>query len=256
MSISTTVTSRSTLIDYCKRRLGHPVIEINVDDDQVTDRIDDALQFMAEYHFDSTQRTYLAHQITAADITNKYISLTATGGVDPNNQIMSIIQVLPLTNRSSGMFDVRYQYALNDLYRYGAVEISSYYIIQSHMALLNQFFATQKNVRFNRVEDKLYLDTSWSEEFNAGDYIVIEAWITLDPESHTEIYNNIFLKQYATALVKRQWGANLKKFSGIALPGNVTLNGDTIFQEATEEIRQLEDTIMSRWEEFPEFFMG
>ena len=256
MGLSTTVTSRATLTDYCKRKLGHPVIEINVDDDQVTDRIDEALQFMAEYHFEATKRTYISYQLTQTDIDNSYISLTGSGGPDTSDNIVSIVRVLPLSNRSSGMFDARYQFVLNDLYKFGSIDLTHYVVVQQHMALLNQLFATSKTVRFNRNEDRLYLDTDWSDEFNAGDYIVMECWVLINPEDHTGIYNNLFLKKYCTALIKQQWGANLKKFSGISLPGNVTLNGDVIFQEATEEIRQMEETVMSQWEEPPMGLMG
>ena len=198
--------SRQQLKDYAFRRLGAPVIDINVDDSQVEDRVDDALQFFAEYHFDGVERMYYKHQITSDDITNEYIDMDQV-----DSSVISINKVFQFSQGTSNLFDVRYQMALNDFYgiRTGLGNIHNYDIVKRHLNLLQQMLDPEKMIRFSRVTNKLRIDMDWSEEVEAGDYLVIEAYTVLDPNTYTEIYNDRLLKRYVTAIIKRQWGTNL-----------------------------------------------
>lgn len=246
--------SRQQLKDYALRRLGYPVIEINVDDGQVEDRVDDSLQFFAEYHFDGVEKMFYKHQVTADDITNGYI--------DMNNVDSSVISVTRLFQFSSSglgnMFNIRYQMALNDFYglRSGLNNLSYYNSIQNHLTMLEDMLHPEKAIRFSRVTNKLYVDMDWSEQTDAGDYLMIEAYTVLDPEANTEIFNDRLLKQYVTAQIKRQWGANLSKFENIQLPGGVSFNGTQIFEQAHQEIEKIEEEVQLRYELPPQFMTG
>lgn len=244
------VTSREQLRDYCLRNLGHPVIEINVDEDQIEDRIDDAFQFYREYHYDAVESVYLKHQMTANNISNQYIEL--------NDNIVGVTRVLPFSNRSTGVniFDVRYQILINDLYSLMSTDLIYYSMVKTHLELINQLLVGQKPIRFNRHMNRMYLDMDWAADVVAGDYIIVECFRILDPNTYTDVYDDMFLKKYCTALFKRQWGTNLKKFSGMQLPGGVVLNGDTIYQEAIDEIKAIEDDMQSRFELPVDFFTG
>ena len=245
-------TSRQQLIDYCLRRLGAPVIEINVDDDQVEDRIDDALQFYQEYHHDATMRTYLKHQITQDDITNKYISI--------NDAIIYVKNVFPFSNKSSSvnMFDVKYQLHLNDLYDLSYIgDLVHYEMVQQYISLLDLQLSGQKTFsRYNRHMNLLHLDIDWENELQVGDYLIVECQRIVDPSTYSDVYNDMFLKQYATALIKQQWGANLIKFEGMQLPGGVTLNGRQIFEDATTEIQTIREQMQLNYEMPVDFFIG
>jgi len=244
------VTNREGLRDYCLRALGHPVIEINVDDDQVEDRIDEAFQFYREYHYDAVELIYLKHEFTSADITNQYISTS--------DMVVGVNRILPLTNRTRGlnMFDIRYQILINDLYSLMSTDLIYYSMVKSHIELINQLLVGIKPIRFNRHMNRLYMDMDWVADAKAGDYIIVECYRILDPDTYLDVYDDMFLKRYCTALIKRQWGTNLKKFSGVQLPGGVTLNGDVIYQEAESEIKAIEDEMQSRFELPVDFFTG
>mgnify|MGYP007025687091 FL=1 len=204
-------TSRQGLIDYALRRLGAPVIEINVDEDQIEDRIDDALQFYQEYHSDATMRIYLKHELTAQDITNRYISL--------NDNILYVKRIFPFVGDSSNinMFSVKYQMHMNDLYDLSYIGDLLYYeMVQQYMSLLDMKLNGQSEFsRFNRHMNELHLDIDWESDVKAGDYVIVECMRIVDPSTYTDVYNDMFLKQYATALIKQQWGANLIKFEGM-----------------------------------------
>lgn len=245
--------TRQQLKDYALRRLGAPVIEINVDDEQVEDRVDDALQFFAEYHFDGVEKEYFQYTITADDITNKYIS---TNEVDPS--IISITRIFDTSTSSTNIFDVRYQIALNDFYglRTGLGNISYYDQTQRHLSLIQQILDPEKALRFSRVTNKLKIDTDWSDTFEAGDVIVFEAMVVLNPNEYTEIYNDRLLKKYVTALIKKQWGENLSKFQNIQLPGGLQYNGAELFSQADAEIRQIEEEVQLKYELPPDFMVG
>lgn len=242
--------SRQGLIDYCLRRLGHPVIEINIDEDQVEDRIDDAFQFYREYHYDAVERVYLKYQITSEDMTNRYIPL--------NDNIVGVDRILPFSNRSTGIniFDVRYQILINDLYSLMSTDLIYYSQVKTQIELINQLLVGVKPVRFNRHMNRLYIDMDWEADVDVGSFIIVECFRILDPDTFTDVYNDRFLKQYATALIKKQWGENMKKFQGVQLPGGVLLNGQQIFDEAVEELTRLEQEMQSRFELPPDMFVG
>jgi hypothetical protein len=246
------VNSRQQLIDYCLRRLGAPVIEVNIDDDQIEDRIDDALQFYQEYHSDATMRMYVKHQITAADIANKYITVT--------DNILYIKRILPLSNRSSSinMFDVKYQLHLNDIYDLSYIgDLVHYEMVQQYIAMLDMSLNGLETVsRFNRHMNRIYLDIDWEADVLEDDYIVLECMLVVDPTEFTDAYNDMFLKQYATQLIKQQWGANLIKFEGMQLPGGVTLNGRQIFEDATAEIEKIREQMQLNYEMPVDFYVG
>ena len=246
------VNSRQQLIDYCLRRLGAPVIEVNIDDDQIEDRIDDALQFYQEYHSDATMRMYVKHQITAADIANKYITVT--------DNILYIKRILPLSNRSSSinMFDVKYQLHLNDIYDLSYIgDLVHYEMVQQYIAMLDMSLNGLETVsRFNRHMNRIYLDIDWEADVLEDDYIVLECMLVVYPTEFTDAYNDMFLKQYATQLIKQQWGANLIKFEGMQLPGGVTLNGRQIFEDATAEIEKIREQMQLNYEMPVDFYVG
>lgn len=239
------ITSRSDFKDYCLRRLGFPVIDINVDDDQIEDRIDDALQYWQDYHFDGTQKVYYIHSLTQSDVDNKYLDLSNV--TDSQNNAMSIIgvtRIFPLqdSQASINMFDLRYQLRLNELYDFTSASYINYTMTMQHLRMLEQLFTGEIPIRYNRHMRRLNIDWAWgSSQAPVGTVVVAECYATLNPNVYQDMWNDRWLKEYATALIKRNWGSNLKKFSGIQLPGGVMLNGDKIFQEAEEEIKELED---------------
>jgi hypothetical protein len=244
--------TRQELIDYALRRLGAPVIEINIDDDQIEDRVDDALQFYQEYHSDATMRVYLKHQITAADVTNKYITL--------NDNILYVKRVFPIGDSQSSinMFSVKYQMHLNDLYDLSYVGDLMYYeMVQQYVSLLDmKLNGNGEFVRFNRHMNQLHLDLDWESDVKENDYVIVECMRIVDPSTYSDVYNDMFLKQYVTALIKQQWGANLIKFEGMQLPGGVTLNGRQLFDDATEEISQIREQMQLNYEMPVDFYIG
>lgn len=243
--------SRESLIEYCLRNLGAPVLEINVDEDQISDRIDEGLQFYQEYHSDAIYRVWHKHQITQEDIDNEYIPI-------PDN-ITTVVRVLPLTqeNNSINMFSAKYQLMLNDMYNLGfAGQLADYYHLQQYLTTLNMIIDGTPQVRFNRHLNKLFLDIEWKRDVRVGEYIIAEAYRIVDPETFNDVYNDMFLKRYCTALIKRQWGVNLKKFEGMVLPGGVTLNGQQMFEEANSEIEKIEEEMQLKYEFPPTFMVG
>jgi hypothetical protein len=320
------ISSRQGLIDYCLRRLGFPVIEINVDDDQVEDRIDDALQYFQEYHFDGVERLYLTHKVTTAElkfsglstpsfennemlvgntsgatcilytisgttarITNVKGAFTAgetvTGSIsgfsraiastsfytpgDIQNgylplpdSVIGVIRVLPVNGPSSGMnnrnnmFDLIYQFRLNDMYNLLSADMVYYTQVQQHLSMLDMLLVGDRSFKYNRKMDKMYIDMNWEEVLNPDDFIVVECYRILDPTTYTQVYDDMFLKRYSTALIKRQWGENMKKFGGIQLPGGVILNGREIYEEAVEEITLIENEMQLKSELPVDFMVG
>jgi hypothetical protein len=234
-------TTRATFKAYCLRKLGAPVIEINVDDDQVEDRIDEALKYYWDYHFDGTERVYYKHQVTETDITNKYITL-------PENIIgaVSIFNVGDPSIRSDDLFNIRYQIALNDLYTLTSVSMVPYYMAMEHLSMLTEMLVGKQPIRFNRHTDRLYVDMDWNS-FNAGQFLLVEAYQVVDPETYTDAYGDRWLQNYATELIKRQWGANLTKFTGMQLPGGVSFNGEKILDDATAAIAKMEEEMISSY---------
>jgi hypothetical protein len=245
------VTNRQQLTDYCLRRLGHPVIEINVDDDQIEDRIDDAFQFYREFHYDAIEKVYLKHQVTANDISNTYVTLS--------DAVVGVERVLPFSNKTtSGMniFDIRYQILINDLYSIMSTDLIYYQQVKGQLQLIQDVLVGTKPIRFNRHMNRLYIDADWTADFAVGDFLIVEGWRILDPNTYSDVYNDMWLKRYATALIKRQWGENIKKFAGMQLPGGVMLNGKEIYEEAVAEIERIEEEIRNTWELPPDMFVG
>ena len=244
------ITTRQGLIDYCRRSLGEPVVELNIDDQQVDDRVDEAIDYFRQYHFDGIEKMYLKHVITQDDIDNKYIVL--------NDLIFGVSRVFPVasgTSTSKSIFDLQYQLRLNDLYDLTSTSVIYYTQVMSHLALLDQTLNGHPLYRFNRMNSKLYIDTIWQEKMQPGNYILVECYRALDPEEATKVYDNYWLKHYATALIKKQWATNIKKFSGLQLPGGVTMDGDKLYAEAIQEIKDLEDEMISKAAPL-EFMMG
>ncbi|MBT3544672.1 MAG: hypothetical protein HN488_04930 [Saprospiraceae bacterium] len=243
--------SRSTFIDYCLRALGAPVIEINVDEDQIDDRVEEALQFYQEYHSDAMEKVFLKHQITADDITNGYIPI--------NDLITNVMRVFPFTDTTTNpLFDVKYQMRLNDVWSLGYMgSLAEYEMAQQYLSMLDMILDNgDKHVDFNRHRNTLRIDMDWSNEVAVGDYIVVECYRILDPETYTDVYNDYYLKKYATALIKRQWGINLSKFEGMVMPGGVTFNGRQMFDDATAELEKLEEEVRLNWELPVDFYTG
>jgi hypothetical protein len=249
------IDSRTDLKEYALRKLGKPVVEINVDESQLEDLMDDALQMLVEYHFDGIERIYLTHTVTEDDYNNKFIDVT-------NNQIMSILKMYPIgfASHASNMFDVRYQLALSDFYGLQSIDLGHWAMVQQHLRLLQQMLEPDKNVRFNRLTNRLYIDSDWSADLEVGSTIILECYASIydpdTPNQFPEIYNNILLKKYVTALFKRQWGQNLSKFSGLQLPGGVEFSGTEIFEQAQEEINLIEEQIQDKYELPTDFFTG
>lgn len=245
--------TRQELIDYCLRRLGHPVITINIDDDQLQDRVDEALQYYAEFSTDGVHINYRAHTITAADVSNKYIPIS--------EEVLYVTRLLPYTSHTRNMFSLEYQMYLNDAFGLrsgGDSSLVSYVITQQYLSLLQQIFSESyaQQIRFTRHMNQLQIDTNWGSDLKEGDIIVFECYSIIDPETHPNVYNDTFLKLYLTALIKRNWGVNLKKFSGMQLPGGVEMNGQQIFEEAQEEIKSLEDNMYAKYTMPPIGFVG
>ena len=234
-------TTRSTFKDYCLRRLGYPVIDINVDAEQIQDRIDDALDKYRDYHYDGTERVLISHKVTAEDRTNKYISLA--------ENIIAVTRVLDIGDaiNSSNLFNIRYQIHLNDLFDFSSTSYVSYVMAMRHVETLEEIFVGSKPIRFNRHMDRLHIDMKWTEDIEVGEYLVIDGYRTVDPEVYADVWNDPWLKRYATALIKQQWGSNLSKFEGIPLPGGIQFNGLRITQEAAEEINKMEEEINSSY---------
>tara|TARA_R110002074_G_scaffold169193_4_gene330885 strand:- start:1654 stop:2403 length:750 start_codon:yes stop_codon:yes gene_type:complete len=247
-----TPTSRQTLKEYALRRLGSPVIEINIDDSQMEDAIDDAIQFFQEYHFDGVLQVYLQHQVTSSDITNGYIDMDA---VDSN--VVSVTKLFNLAVNSVNLFDVNYQLALSDFFgTFTPGTLTNYTLNKQHIEMLQDILDPEKNIRFSKVQNRLYGDFNWSDDLDSGDYVVIEAYSKLDPDTYSEIYNDRLLKKYTTALFKRAWGSNLSKFEGVQLPGGIQFNGQRILDEAREDIQKIEEEVQETYELPPDFSVG
>lgn len=245
--------SRQGLIDYVMRSLGDPVIEINIDPEQQEDRVDEALQYYQEFHSDATLRTYLKHQVTADDVTNQYISL--------DSNITYVSKLFPIKGGAitKDFFDIKYQLHLNDianLHTYMG-DLAYYEQMQQYLSLIDMKLNGTPQVQFSRRENRLYIHGDFEDkDIEKDDYIVAEVYKILDPDTNTSIYNDRWLKEYTTALFKRQWGSNLIKFEGMTLPGGVTLNGRQIYEDAQQDLERLRESIRLEHEFPADFFMG
>ena len=276
-------TSREGLIEYAKRQLGFPVLEINVADEQFQDLLDDAIQIYQERHYDGIARMYLKYKITQDDIdrgqarggdstlgittttTTSTVGLSTTFDLEENNNYIqmppSVIGVNNIFKVRSdtvydGLFNIRYQLFLNDLYAFGSIDLLQYSMVQTKLEDITFLLNPNVRYRFNIRQDRLYIDVDWAAAVNVDDYFVIDCFRVLDPNDFTKVYNDQFLKRYFTALCKRQWGQNLIKFEGMQLPGGVTINGRQIYEDALQEIERLRESVRLEHEMPPDFFMG
>ena len=283
--------TKQGLIDYCLRQLGAPVLEINVDDDQIDDLVDDAIQYFNERHFDGVEKMYLKYEITQGDIDRGTaaessgsstvapktgIGVTVTTGestivgtattfsfYENSNYIQvpeSVIGVEKIfkfdtSSISGGMFSIKYQLFMNDMYYFNSVNLLQYAMTKSYLEDIDFLLTTDKQVRFNKRQDRLYLDIDWGYE-SADNWLVLDCYRALDPTSFTQVYNDVFLKQYLTALIKRQWGQNLSKFKGVKLPGGIEMNGGEILQSAESELDALRSRMTTEYELPPYDFIG
>ena len=233
-------TSRATFKEYCLRALGKPVIEVNVDDDQVDDRIDEALKYYWDYHFDGTEKIYYKYQITEQTKIDRYVPM-------PQN-VIGVVNLFPIGQalNTNNLFNIRYQIALNDLYTLTSVSMVPYYMALTHVQFLEQLLVGQQPIRYNRHMNRLYIDMDWNI-LNSGDYIIAEAYQIVDPDVYTDAWNDRWLLRYATCLIKQQWGTNLKKFGSMQLPGGLTFNGQQIYDEASQERDKLEQDMITSY---------
>ena len=275
MAQNNPITSRETLKQYCLRALGKPVIEINVEDDQVEDRIDEAVQYFAQYHYDGSERMYLKYQVTQDDIDRARANETLTTVTDtadstvtasfkegknyipmPSN-VMSVLQVFPFTDKAAlNLFDVRYQLRLNDLYDFSSTSIIHYDMTLRHLDMLDHILTGERPVRYNQHKGRLYIDMDWAHDVKAGDFMIIECYRKLDGSTFTDLFDDIFLKKYLIQLIKKQWGTNLSKFQGVAMLGGVQMNGEQIYSQAQDEINKLEEQIQLSFELPPNYMVG
>ena len=242
------INNRDQFTDYCLRKLGAPVLKINIDPRQVEDRIDDALKWWHDYHYDGVERYYLKELITTEIQQTKTVPIT-----DP--LIIGVISCFPMSQQTINMFDVRYQVRLNDFYNFNNVSMIHYYMTMSHLSLLDFLFNLVPPFRFNRKDRNIYLDVA-HQDLQPGGYIVFECYRAVSPEEFNLVWSDQWLQRYATALIKRQWGTNLKKIDKVQMLGGTTLNGQTTFDEAQLEITKLEDEIMQRFQKPCDFFVG
>lgn len=242
--------NKEELKDFCLRQLGHPVIQINVDDVQVDDAVELAFEYWNEFHFDGTERTYVKHQVTQTDKDNGYVQLS--------DQIIGAVRIFPVggTNQSMGMFDLRYQLRLNDLWDLSSTSYTNYSLTMQHLRTLDMLFSGETPVRFNKINNRLYIDHAWATDVDVGEWIVVEAMVITDSDAYTRVWNDRMLKKLTTAYVKKQWGVNMKKFAGMQLPGGITMNGQQIFDEAVKEIEAAEGEIRNTYEQPPAFLVG
>jgi hypothetical protein len=275
--------SRQQLIDYCLRRLGAPVLEINVDDDQIDDLVDDALQYFNERHFDGVERMYLKYKITEEDLNrgqadpaNGIGIVTTTGSsnisgigtatfnfyensnfIQVPDSVIGIEKVFKFDTStiSAGMWSIKYQLFLNDLYYFNSVELLQYAMVKTYLEDIDFLLTPDKQIRYNKRQNRLYLDIDWTAKAKDS-YIIIDCYRILDPNEFTKVYNDSFLKMYLTSLIKRQWGQNLIKFRGVKLPGGIELNGREIYEDAIKELADIQQRMSMDYELPPYDFIG
>tara|TARA_R100001463_G_scaffold35608_1_gene77333 strand:+ start:301 stop:1158 length:858 start_codon:yes stop_codon:yes gene_type:complete len=280
--------SREELTNYCLRQLGEPVVEVNVADEQIEDLIDDGIQYFQERHFDGVERMYLKYKLTEDDVnrgkatnetgSSNTLGITTTSGISTTVSGMStmtnsfyetsnFIQVpdsvigiekifkFDSSTISGGMFSIKYQLFLNDLYQFNSVNLLQYSMTKTYLEDIDFLLTTDKQLRFNKRQGRLYIDMDWGAE-SKDTYLIIDCYRILDPNTFTGVYNDSFLKKYVTALIKRQWGQNLLKFRGTRLPGGVELNGRELYEDAQREIDDIKQRMTQEYELPPYDFIG
>ena len=263
--------SKAELKEYALRRLGKPVLEINVSDDQVDDAIDYTIQKFQQFHYDGAQRVYLKHKITQADLdraasANDSITTSTAGNstwlesntyIEIPQHILSIEGIFSFTDKgTANIFDIRYQMRLNDLYDFTSTQFYHYYMIQQHLGTIDFLLEGIKPTRYVATQDRLYLDMDWGADVLLDSYFVIKCWRALDPTTWTEIYDNMWVKDYTAAKIKKQWGQNMTKFQNVQMPGGVTLNGEMIYNDAVQELKDLDEQLRQEWETPPLDMIG
>ena len=274
--------SRGQLINFGLRKLGYPVLEINLDTDQIHDALDDTLQLYQQRHYDGIERMFLKYKITQEDIDRGTakgtdgVGIVTTSGIQTNSattvssdfyetsnflavpeHVIGVHRIFKFDSSSisGGMFSIKYQLFLNDLYYFNSVELLQYAMVKSYLEDIDYLLTTEAQVRFNKRQDRLYLDIDYNG-LNAGDFIVIDCHRILDPTTYTQLFNDSFMKRYLTALIKRQWGQNLIKFQGVKLPGGIELNGRQIYDDALRELETIRQEMSSTYELPPLDFIG
>jgi len=242
--------NKEELKDFCLRQLGYPVMQINVDDEQVNDAVELAFEFWNEFHFNGTERTYVKHQVTNTNKTNHYI--TVSDSLIGATRVFKVGQ----NKMAMNMFDLRYQLRLNDLWDLSSTSYVNYSLTMQHLQTLDLIFTGETPVRFNRLTDKLYIDWDWDSDVAEGEFIIIEGYVITDPTTYTQVWNDRMLKKLTTAYIKRQWGQNMSKFDKMQLPGGVTMRGSEIRDEAVNEINLIEQEIRNTYEAPPGFLVG
>ena len=273
-------TTRQELVDYCLRKLGAPVLEINVDDDQIDDLVDDALQLFNERHFDGVERMYLKYRITQDDIdrgtaynkpdsdntvgivtsTANSTNVSGMGTITSNwyetsnfiqvpDSVIGVEKIFKFDSStiSGGMFSIKYQLFLNDMYNFNSIDLLQYSMVKRYLEDIDHLLTTDKQIRYNKRQDRLYMDIDWAGQ-SVGSYFVMDCWRILDPNTFTGVYNDSFLKLYLTALIKRQWGQNLSKFKGVKLPGGIEFNAREIYDDAEREIESIRERLNNEYE--------
>lgn len=246
------ITTVADFKKYCLRNLGAPVITIDITDEQMEDRYQEALTEFQTYHFNGVERTYLKIQVTATDMTNKFLPVPSwvTG-------VTKVLSMTDGTGNLSSPFSMQYQLRMNDIWDMGSTNIVYYEQLMQYTSMLDQLLNGHPLFRFNHVQDKIFIDVTWGTKIKEGDWIVLECYRALDPLDYVKIFSEPWFKKYCTALFKRQWGSNLKKFQGVQLIGGVALDGQGIYDEASTEIQALEQELRDVYEEPPQaFFMS
>lgn len=258
--------TRQGLIDYCLRKLGYPVLEINVEDDQIEDRVDDALQYFHERHFDGIERVFLKHKLTGNEkniitgvpettIGTSNSGITTSTYEEAQNYLPLPDTIIGVNNVfkvdsstiSSGMFNIKYQIFLNDLYYHGTLDLLNYAMVKTYLEDISRIITPDVQLRFNKKQHRLYLDIDW-RQVPQNQYIIIDCYRIINPSDFPKIYNDFWLKKYLTALIKRQWGQNMIKFNNVQLPGGITLNGRQLYDDAEKEIEEIEASLKSEYE--------
>ena len=247
-------TSRDTLIEFCLRRLGAPVLEINVDPDQIDDKVDDALQTYRRFHSEGTYRTYISTELTQDDVDNRYITLP--------DDVMYVTRVFPKTvtgGASRNMFDIKYQIMLNDITSMHSYigDLAYYEQVMQYLSIIDMQLNGSVQADYNRVQNRLYIHGEFSnKDMEEGDFVVVEVFRATDPATAQKIWSDQFIKDYTTSLIKQQWGMNMMKFDGMQMPGGVTMNGRQYYEDAVEEIQLLRQRMRDEYEMPPDFFVG
>ena len=266
--------SRQGLIDYCLRRLGYPVLEINIEDDQIDDLVDDAIQYFNERHYDGIEKVFLKHKLDQTQLdtirtgvttstASSAVGITTVAYTETNNFLQLPDHVIGVNNVfkvdsstiSSGLFNIKYQLFLNDLYYYGALDLLNYAMVKTYLEDLSRIITPDIQIRFNKKNHRLYLDIDWSQ-MGPNNYLIFDCYRLMDPSDAPSIYNDWWLKKYLTALMKRQWGINLSKFQGVSLPGGIQFNGERILNDGIREVEEAERHLKYEYETPPMDMIG